>query len=135
MLNEKEDQIDIKFLITVGTIPSIFHPDNLLLDPTNPCVDLIDDGYYSDVNTGTWFAEAKSRECTLPNHIIMPFCHFIDGLSVDKYGKLSVEAVLSCCLWYNRKARNRSSSWWIHGFIEDQKLFRDQKNYIRNKKL
>ena len=65
----------------------------------------------------------------------MPFCHFTDGLSVDKYGKLSVEAVLTCCLWFNRKARNRSSSWWVHGFIEDQKLFRDQKNYVRNERL
>ena len=65
----------------------------------------------------------------------MPFCHFIDGLSVDKYGKLSVEAVLTCCLWFNRKARNRSSRWCVNEFIEDQKLFRYQKNYVRKEKL
>ena len=65
----------------------------------------------------------------------MPFCHFIDGLSVDKYGKLSVEAVMSCCLWFNRKARNRSSTWFVQGFIEDQKLFRDQHDYVRNDRL
>ena len=65
----------------------------------------------------------------------MPFCHFIDGLSVDKYGKLTVEAVLTCCLWFNRKTRNRASAWWVQGFVEDQKLFRDQKNYVRNDKL
>ena len=64
----------------------------------------------------------------------MPFCHFI-GLSVDKYGKLSVEAVLSCCLWFNRKTRNRASSWFVHGFVEDQKLLCDQKNYIRCDKM
>ena len=40
----------------------------------------------------------------------MSFCHFIDGLSIDKYGKLTVEAVLTCCLWFNRKTRNRSVS-------------------------
>ena len=72
---------------------SLFHPDNLLLDPTNPCGDVNDDGYYEDVNTGTWFSDAKAIECTQPNHILMLFCHFIDGLSIDKYGKLSVEAV------------------------------------------
>ena len=88
-----------EMILKMVTNKSLFHPDNLLLDPTNPCGDVLDDGYYGDVNTGTWFAEAKARECTLPNHILMPFCHFIDGLSVDKYGKLSVEAVLSCCLW------------------------------------
>ena len=124
-----------EMILKMVTNKSLFHPDNLLLDPTNPCGDVLDDGYYGDVNTGTWFAEAKSRECTLTNHILIPFCHFIDGLSVDKYGKLSVEAVLSCCLWYNRKARNRSSTWFVQGFIEDQKLFRGQKNYVRNEKL
>ena len=60
---------------------------------------------------------------------------FIDGLSIDKYGKLSVEAVLSCCLWYNRKARNQSSTWFVQGFIEDQTMFRDQKHYVRQDKL
>ena len=75
---------------------------------------------------------AISKECSLPNHILMPFCHFIDGLKVDKYGKLTVEAVLTCCLWFNKKARNRASTWWVQGFVQDQKLFRDQKNYIRN---
>ena len=54
---------------------------------------------------------------------------------MDTYGKLTVEAVLTCCLWFNRNARYRSSSWWVHGFVEDQGLFRDQKNYIRQEKL
>ena len=65
----------------------------------------------------------------------MPFCHFIDGLSIDKYGKLTVEAVLTCCLWFNRKTRNRASSWFVHGFVEDQKLLCDQKNYMRSEKM
>ena len=68
------------------------------------------------------------------NHLLMPFCHFIDGLNVDKYGKLTVEAVMTCCLWFNRKARNRSSTWWVQGFVEDQKMFRDQDSYLRNDK-
>ena len=124
-----------EMILRMVTNKSLFHSDNLLLNPTNPCADIPNDGYYGDVNSGTWFSDAKLRECSLPNHILMPFCHFIDGLSVDKYGKLTVEAVLTCCLWFNRKARNRSSSWWVHGFIEDQTLFRDQKNYVRHEKL
>ena len=74
---------------------------------------------------------AIEKKCTLPNHILMPFCHFIDGFNIDKYRKLTVEAVLTCCLWFNRKARNRSSTWWVHGFVQDQTLFRDQKNIYR----
>ena len=64
----------------------------------------------------------------------MPFTHFIDGLKIDKYGKLSVEAVLTCCLWFNQKARNRSSTWFVQGFVQDQKLFSNQGNYIRDDK-
>ncbi len=124
-----------EMILKMVTNKTLFHPGNLLLDPKNPCGDIADDGCYGDVNTGTWYQTAKKHECTLPNHILMPFCHFIDGLSVDKYGKLSVEAVLTCCLWYNRKARNRSSSWWVHGFVEDQALFMNQKSYSKQEKL
>ena len=33
----------------------------------------------------------------------MPICHFTNELNIDKYGKLTVEAVealLACCLWF-----------------------------------
>jgi hypothetical protein len=46
----------------------------------------------------------------------MPFAHFIDGLNCDKFGKLTVEAVLTTCLWFKQKVRNRSEAWWHHGF-------------------
>ena len=66
--------------------------------------------YVGEVNTGTWMKEAIARECSLDNHILMPFCHFIDGLNIKKYNKLTVEALLTYCLWFNIKARNRSST-------------------------
>ena len=124
-----------EIILRMVTNKNLFHPENLLLDPDNPFANPPDDGYYGEVNTGTWFQEAKKNVCTQPHHILMPFCHFIDGLSIDKYGKLSVEAVLSCCLWFNRKTRNRASSWFVHGFVEDQKLLSDQKNYMRCDKM
>ena len=37
-------------------------------------------------------------------------------------------------MWFNRKARNRASAWWVQGFVQDQKLFRDQNIYIHNDK-
>ena len=119
-------------ILQMVTNLTTFHSGNLLLDPINPCGPPPDTGYYGEVNSGTWHKEAITRECTQPNHILMPFCHFIDGLKVDKYGKLTVEAVLSCCLWFNRKARNRAANWWVHGFVQDQKLFRDQQSYVRD---
>ena len=119
-------------ILQMVTNPTTFHSGNLLLNPLDPCSAPIDTGYYGEVNTGTWHRDAMAKECTAPNHILMPFCHFIDGLKVDKYGKLTVEAILSCCLWFNRKARNRAANWWVHGFVQDQKLFRDQQDYIRD---
>ena len=91
-----------EIILRMVTNKTLFYPGNLLLDTKNPFADPLDDGFYGDINTGTWFTKAKKNVCTEPNHILMPFCHFIDGLSVDKYGKLNVEAVLSCYVWFNR---------------------------------
>ena len=44
-----------EMILRMVTNKSIFYPGNLLLDPTNPCADSVDDGYYGDVNSGTWF--------------------------------------------------------------------------------
>ena len=45
-----------EIILRMVTNKSLFHLDNLLLDPTNPCGDIPDDGFYGDVNSGTWFA-------------------------------------------------------------------------------
>ena len=74
---------------------SFFHPQNLLLDTDDPLPDPSKSGYYGEVNTGKWFKEAKHNKCTQPTHILMPFCHFIDGLSADESGKLTIEAALT----------------------------------------
>ena len=42
-----------EMILKMITNKSLFHPDNLLLDPTNPCGDVVDDGYYGNINTGT----------------------------------------------------------------------------------
>lgn len=90
--------------LRMGLNENLFTSQNLDLDPDNPCSDPINSIYVDDVNTGTLIKDEKARECSLPNHIIMPFCQFIDGLNIDKYEKLTVEAVLICCLfWFNKK--------------------------------
>ena len=121
-------------IIRMVSNKSIFCPKNLLLDPLNPCGPPPISDHYNEVNSGTWHDDARKHECSESNHILMPFCCFIDGLKVDKFGKLTVEAVLSCCLWFNRAARNRTSSWFVSGFIQDQTLFRDQSSYVRDDK-
>ena len=46
-------------ILRMVTNKSILHPGNLLLDPTNPCAEPLDDGYYGDVNSGKWYTNAK----------------------------------------------------------------------------
>ncbi|MCP4748036.1 MAG: hypothetical protein GY874_18150, partial [Desulfobacteraceae bacterium] len=102
-------------IIRMVSNKSLFTPENLLLNADNPFQKQVESEFIGDVNSGTWFKEACNNECSLPNHILMPFCYFIDGLKADKFGKLTIEAVLACCLWFNHKARNRASTWWVSG--------------------
>lgn len=122
------------YILKLLTNPSFMNPEYLLLNPNDPCTKDFQSNYYGDLNSGSWHKDTVQSLCSKNNHLLMPFIFFIDGLKVDKYGKLTVEAVLSCCSWFKRKARNRSSTWWVPGFVQDQKLFRNQDSYVRDDK-
>ena len=87
-----------EMILRMVTNKSLFKPKNLLLNPQDSFADQPESVHYDEVNSGSWFKEAKINKCHLPNQILTTFCHFIDGLSVDKYGKPTAEAVLICCL-------------------------------------
>ena len=80
------------------TNKSMVNKDNILLDPDSLLSSPPQSLYYDNINTGTWFKDAKHDKLTLPNQIPMLFCHFIDALSVDKYGKLTIETASTCFL-------------------------------------
>ena len=64
--------------------------------------------YYGDIHTGKWFKRAQEHNRSLGDkHILMPFCLFIDEITIDKYGKLKIEAVLCCCLWFKQECRKK----------------------------
>ena len=50
-----------EIILRMVTNKNIFHPENLLLDPKNPFASPQEDGYYGEVNTGTWFQEARKK--------------------------------------------------------------------------
>ncbi len=123
---------------------SLFTKDNILLDVNDPQAPPPERDCYSDVNSGSWHLSAlRNEECGIDKEtgqrinnqkLLMPWTFFIDGLKTDKLGKITVEAVLACCLWFNKRTRNRSSAWNILGFVEDQKLFRNSNSYVRDEK-
>jgi hypothetical protein len=51
----------------------------------------LDCEYVSVVNSGSWYQEAWDNKCDAPNHMLMSFAHFMDGLNCDKFGKLIVK--------------------------------------------
>ena len=79
------------------TIKSIFASQNLLPNPKNPLSDPPEFWYCGEVNSGTWFKIVKEKERTQLNHILMSFC-CINRLTVGDYGKLTIDALLTCCL-------------------------------------
>lgn len=85
---------------------SLFSLQNLRVNLKDPYSYLFESIYVGEVNIGTWMKYAQAKECTLLTHILMLFCHLINDLNINKYEKLTVEAVLIWCIWFNRKARN-----------------------------
>ena len=132
-------------ILKLVTNKSLFTKDNILLDINEPRSYPPDSRFYSEVNTGSWHSNALFEETgrfpddelqtsDVNKKLLMPWTFFIDGLKTDKLGKITVEAVLTSCLWLNKNTRNRSSAWDVLGFVEDQKLFRDSRMYIRDEK-
>lgn len=121
-----------EMILRMVTNNNLFCRFNVLLYPESSCSCPHDSMYYGEVNSSTWMTSAISKECSQPNIVFILFWYFIDGLIVDKNSKLTFEAGFTYCLWFNKKACNRASTWWMQGFIHNQKLIRDHKNSIRN---
>ena len=73
------------------TNKSLFAPQNILLDSKTYLSDQKKRQHYGDIDSGIWLTVAKGKERTQLTHISIPFYHFIDDLTVDKYVKLTVE--------------------------------------------
>lgn len=109
---------------------NLFCRTNLLFDRNNPCPPSNASVYIGEVNSGRWIKRNYNSivQFTKPrSHTFLS----IDSLNIDKYGKLIVEVVLAWRLWFNGKARNRGSTRWVQGFVQDQKYF-GIKKYISN---
>ena len=55
-----------EMVLRMITNKSLFHPDNLLIDPKNPFADPPESEYIGEVNTGTWFKEARGMNVGVP---------------------------------------------------------------------
>jgi hypothetical protein len=107
------------YIADLITDRSIWHADNVWFDPEDPYNIPGSESDYGDLNTGVWWERAVGLCNRELNEVVLNYILFIDGLKIDNNGKIECEAVLCCCGWLKREARNRSSSWFILGFLED----------------
>ena len=116
--NDFEDYI----MELISPTNPLFCERNLLIDPSNPNLFIMNESdslYYGDIHTGRWLKRAQEHNRSLGDkHILMPFCLFIDKITIDKYGKLKIEAVLCCCLWFKQECCKKASFWFNIGYIE-----------------
>ena len=74
---------------------SLFQEDNLLfVDPSNPlAAPLPESEMIGDIVTGKAYARAHRRLCTNPNDLLCPLIFYLDKLSIDRHGHLSLEGL------------------------------------------
>ena len=89
------------------------------MNPEDP-FDSTPDGFIlSDVNSGWWYRETCQMFHLQPKKdILLPLILFIDGSTIDKYGKLSVEPITFTLGIFKRSLRNKSEAWRTLGYIE-----------------
>ena len=58
-----------EIILRMITNKNLFHPSNLLLDINNPFSDPTDDGYYGEVNTGTW-VQRSQKSLVKPCYVV-----------------------------------------------------------------
>ena len=65
----------------------------------------------------------------------MPFSFFIDGMTLDKFHRITMEPVLGCCNWFKKEVRNRQESWFVQGFVPDRKQIRNKNKVSAAEKM
>ena len=97
--------------------------NNLLIDVNNPFRKHADNNdCYGEVNTGRWYSDAYDRFCGGTNKtLLIPIALYIDGMSADKMGNISLEPVVAVPLIFKRSIRNKPISWFTLGYIKSLK--------------
>ena len=96
--------------------------DNLLLNPNDPFHSMPDGSTLSDLNSGWWFRETCQMFSLEPRKdILLPIILFIDGSTIDTYGKMSVEPITFTLGIFRRSTRNKPEAWRTMGYIESLK--------------
>ena len=98
--------------------PIVMNKKNLLInDSTYTSPKNNDHDSYGDIHTGYWFRNAHSFLCKKDDDLLCPLIFFIDGVSLDSFGRQSLEPVTFTLGIFKRKARNSNIFWRILAYI------------------
>jgi hypothetical protein len=103
---------------------TLMRPEHLLIfDVNNP---LNDDNSrmasFGDVDSGTWWKNAREHECTGDTDMLWPLIMFIDGMKVDNLsGKLKLEPISFTFSRFHRWVRNQDNAWRTWAYMEEVK--------------
>ena len=79
-----------------------------------------DSNIIDDIHTGQWYKDThKNMINNVNKEILCPIILFIDGVSIDSIGRMSLEPISFTLGWLSKKRRNMKGSWRVLGYIPD----------------
>ena len=73
---------------------------------------------FGDIQTSVWYKQTHSKMRIIDGtEILCPVYLYIDGLTIDAYGKLSSEPVTMSLGLFNRNYRYSESAWKVLGYL------------------
>ena len=74
--------------------------------------------FIDDLYRGSWFKDThQSIISDVEKEIICPIILYIDGVSIDNYGRKSLEPISFTLGWFSKKIRNMQKCWRVLGYI------------------
>jgi hypothetical protein len=103
---------------------TLMRPEHLLIsDLNNP---LNEENHpmtsFGEVDSGSWWKNAREHECTGDSDMLWPLIMFIDGMKVDNLsGKLKLEPISFTFSRFHRWVRNQDNAWRTWAYMEEVK--------------
>ena len=123
-------------IISLLTDPRLNNDDNnyLFSNPDNPLDRaVLNPDILGDLPTGRAFYYAEKCVCTEPNHLICSLLLYLDGLYVDRHGRLRLEPLYVALGIYKRHIRNKPEAWRPLGYIHTPHFSKAEQKHRQTK--
>ena len=105
---------------------SLPNPDTPFVGPD---FKMKDDTIISELHHGEWWINTWHEQCQKGNEILVPVILYMDGISIDVHGKLSITPLNMTLGIFNNETRRRSEAWETLYFHPDKEYHSFSKNH------